>query len=99
MKLLASVDQTTKSQAVLQHTVEGLSVIVIAYYVSGLANYVFKALHQIGWIPDYTLASGLFVPVALGLAFILITVGRKHIHAKLFSDTASQVPPSTASRH
>ena len=88
MKLLASVDQTTKSQAVLQHTVEGLSVIVIAYYVSGLANYIFKALHEIGWLPNYTLASGIFVPVALLLSFLLISLGRKHIHKKLFSPSA-----------
>ena len=84
MKLLASVDQTTKSQAVLQHTVEGLSVIVIAYYLSGLANYMFKALEEIGWLPNYPLASGIFVPVALGLSFAIITLGRKHIHKKLF---------------
>ncbi|MGD9852321.1 MAG: DUF3422 family protein [Nitrospirales bacterium] len=93
MKLLASVDQTTKSQAVLQHTVEGLSVIVIAYYVSGLANYIFKALHELGWLSNYSLASGIFVPVALGLSFAIITLGRKHIHKKLFP---SQPPASSS---
>ncbi|MDR4494601.1 MAG: DUF3422 family protein [Nitrospirales bacterium] len=93
MKLLASVDQTTKSQAVLQHTVEGLSVIVIAYYVSGLANYVFKALEEIGWLSNYSLASGVFVPVALCLSFAIITLGRKHIHKKLFPSH----PPASSS--
>ena len=38
LKMLASVDKTTKSQAILQHTVEGLSIIVIAYYLSGLGQ-------------------------------------------------------------
>ncbi|MDH5426849.1 MAG: DUF3422 domain-containing protein [Nitrospirota bacterium] len=80
MKLLASVDQTTKSQAILQQTVEGLSVIVIAYYVSGLANYLFKAFHEMGWLSNYTLASGIFVPIAIGLAYGLITWGKKRIH-------------------
>lgn len=87
VKLLASVDNTTKSQVVLQHTVEGLSVIVIAYYVSGLAHYLFKALHELGWLTSYELASGIFVPIALGLSFAIITWGRKRIHKKLSSPT------------
>ena len=97
VKLLASVDQTTKSQAVLQHTVEGLSVIVIAYYVSGLANYVFKAFHEIGWLQNYNLASGIFVPIALVLSFAIITWGRKHILKKLFSSNKSG--PSSSTPH
>jgi uncharacterized membrane-anchored protein len=83
VNLLASLDKTTKSQVVLQNTVEGLSVIVIAYYVSGLANYLFKAMHELGWLPSYELASGIFVPIALGLSFAIITWGRKRIHKKL----------------
>jgi uncharacterized membrane-anchored protein len=79
-KLLASVDQTTKSQAILQQTVEGLSVIVIAYYLSGLAHYLFKALHEIGWLQNETLASGIFVPIALLLSFGLIRWGKNRIH-------------------
>ena len=85
-KLLTSMDQTTKSQAILQQTVEGLSVIVIAYYLSGLAHYVFKALHDLGWLPNYILASGIFVPIALALSFGLITWGKKRIQ-KTYSDT------------
>ncbi|MFO0766712.1 MAG: DUF3422 family protein [Nitrospiraceae bacterium] len=40
MKLLASVDTTTRGQAILQRTVESLSVIVITYYLTGLGSYV-----------------------------------------------------------
>ena len=86
MKLLASVDQTTKSQAILQQTVEGLSVIVIAYYLSGLAHYLFKAFHELGWLPNDTLASGIFVPIALLLSFGFITWGKNRIH-KNFSQS------------
>lgn len=96
MKLLASVDNTTKSQVVLQHTVEGLSVIVIAYYVSGLANYVFKALHELGWLANYELASGIFVPIALGLSFAIITWGRNRIHKKI---SATSQPPTSNTPH
>jgi uncharacterized membrane-anchored protein len=80
LELLASVDRTTKSQVVLQHTVEGLSVIVIAYYLSGLAGYVLKAMQEMGWIANAALATGLFVPVTLGLSFLLIYFGRKALY-------------------
>ena len=97
-KLLASVDQTTKSQAILQRTVEGLSVIVIAYYLSGLAHYLFKAFHDLGWLSNYTLASGIFVPVALLLSFGLIKWGKNRIHKnypdpKPHSDSDSSPSP------
>ena len=82
LKMLASVDKTTKSQAILQHTVEGLSIIVIAYYLSGLGNYVFKALHEAGWLANATLASGLFVPISLLISFSLIFFGRKIINKR-----------------
>ena len=95
-KLLTSVDQTTKSQVILQHTVEGLSVIVIAYYLSGLANYLFKAFHELGWLPNYTLASGIFVPIALLLSFGLIKWGKNRIHQKHSpsNDTTNSDSPS-----
>jgi len=83
LSLLKSVDETTKSQVILQHTVEGLSVIVIAYYMSGLAGYVFKGLAEMGWLANYTLASAIFVPVAIGLAFVITTFSRKYLHKKL----------------
>jgi uncharacterized membrane-anchored protein len=80
LDLLASVDRTTKSQVVLQHTVEGLSVIVVAYYLSGLAGYVLRAMQEVGWISNANVATGLFVPVALGVAFLLIYFGRKVLY-------------------
>jgi uncharacterized membrane-anchored protein len=97
-KLLASVDQTTKSQAILQRTVEGLSVIVIAYYLSGLAHYLFLAFHDLGWLSNYSLASGIFVPVALLLSFGLIKWGKKRINKnypdpKPNSDSDSSTSP------
>jgi uncharacterized membrane-anchored protein len=97
-KLLASVDQTTKSQAILQRTVEGLSIIVIAYYLSGLAHYLFLAFHDLGWLSNYSLASGIFVPVALLLSFGLIKWGKKRINknysdSKPHSDSDSSTSP------
>ena len=86
LKLLTSMDKTTRSQAVLQHTVEALSVIVISYYLSGLGSYVFEALHEAGWIESHTLASGLFVPISIGIALGFTLLGRKIINKRLFKD-------------
>ncbi|HET6465407.1 MAG TPA: DUF3422 family protein [Nitrospiria bacterium] len=85
LRLLARVDKTTKSQAMLQHTVEGLSVIVIAYYISGLASYLFKELEESGWIKNAITWSGLFVPVSLLLSLTLMLVGRRVIRKRMSS--------------
>lgn len=89
LTLLQSVDKTTKSQVILQHTVEGLSVIVIAYYLAGLAGYVFKGLYEFGWLSNATVASAIFVPIAIGLAFLITTVSKKHLQKKLASDPST----------
>lgn len=86
LRLLARVDKTTKSQAMLQHTVEGLSVIVIAYYLSGLAGYLFKAFEKWGWIKDAVTASGLFVPISLVLSLTLMLLGRAVIRKRMSSN-------------
>ncbi|MEW6325556.1 MAG: DUF3422 family protein [Nitrospirota bacterium] len=84
-QMLANVDKTTRSQAILQHTVEGLSIIVIAYYLTGLFGYAVKAAEELGWIANAAVATGLFVPVSLGLSFLLIYFGRKVIYKLMAS--------------
>ncbi len=93
MKLLASVDSTIRAQAILQRTVESLSVIVITYYLTGLGSYLFKACYEMGWLKNANLATALFVPIAFALSFTLMTVGRKII-VKRMSD-----PSKAASGH
>lgn len=83
LSLLQSVDKTTKNQVILQHTVEGLSVIVIAYYLAGLAGYVFKGLYELGWLGNANLASAVFAPIAVGLAFAVTSVSKKYLHKKV----------------
>ncbi len=89
LTLLASVDKTTKSQAILQHTVEGLSVIVIAYYLSGLMVYIFKGLQEMGWLRNAHIAAALFVPLAIGLAFLITNFSRKYLRKKLSGEPTS----------
>lgn len=83
LSLLQSVDKTTKSQVALQHTVEGLSVIVIAYYLAGLAGHVFKGLYELGWVGNANLASAIFVPIAIGLAFAVTSVSKTYLHRRV----------------
>jgi len=89
LALLQSVDKTTKSQVLLQHTVEGLSVIVIAYYLSGLAGYVFKGLQEMGWLKNANIASAVFVPLAIGLAFAVTAFSKKYLHKKLAEEQST----------
>jgi uncharacterized membrane-anchored protein len=95
LTLLISVDKTTKSQAILQYTVEGLSVIVIAYYLSGLMAYIFKGLQEMGWLRNADIAAALFVPLSLGLALGITIFGRKLLHKKFSGEStpaASEKP-------
>jgi len=95
LSLLVSVDKTTKSQAILQYTVEGLSVIVIAYYLSGLMAYIFKAFQEMGWLRSADIAAALFVPVSLGIALGVTILGRKLLHKKFSGEStpsASEKP-------
>lgn len=82
LRLLSSVDNTTKSQAILQRTVEGLSVIVISYYLSGLGNYVFEALQKLGWLESAVYATAVLVPISIVVSFGLIILGRRIIYKR-----------------
>ncbi|HET9844475.1 MAG TPA: DUF3422 family protein, partial [Nitrospira sp.] len=93
LALLQSVDKTTKSQVLLQHTVEGLSVIVIAYYVAGLGGYIFKGLQEIGWLSNANLTSAIFVPIAVALAFGITRFSKKLLHRRL----SREQPPTQSS--
>ena len=92
LSLLISVDKTTKSQAILQYTVEGLSVIVIAYYLSGLMAYIFKGFQEMGWLRSADIAAALFVPVSIGLALGITILGRKLLQKKFSGDST---PPAS----
>ena len=98
--LLRSMNDRTRMQLRLQQTVEGLSVAAISYYVVSLGSYVFKALHETGWMKmEAGTATALSVPVTLiGIALALLLMewmvgcgetyidskGVSHKHACLF---------------
>jgi uncharacterized membrane-anchored protein len=60
--------------------VEGRSIAAVSYYVIGLAGYVFKALKEVHLLPvDPNVATGVAVPVAVGLVAIVVrNIRRAH---------------------
>jgi uncharacterized membrane-anchored protein len=78
--LLKSMNDRTRLQLRLQTTVEGLSVAAVSYYVVGLFHYLMEGLHQKGVPVDVTMATALFVPVAvLAIWFTVRGIRRRHI--------------------
>jgi uncharacterized membrane-anchored protein len=78
--LLKSMNERTRLQLRLQTTVEGLSVGAVSYYVVGLFGYLMKGLHDRGVPVDVSLATALFVPVAvLAIWWVVRRIRRRHI--------------------
>jgi uncharacterized membrane-anchored protein len=77
--LLKSMNERTRLQLRLQATVEGLSVAAISYYVVNLFGYLMRGLRDQGVPVDPTLASALFVPVAvLAIWWTIRRIRRRH---------------------
>ena len=70
--LLASMDKRAKLQLRMQETVEGLSVVVLSYYLLGMVAYALKALKSSGVPLNVEITTGLAIPVILGLVFFSV---------------------------
>jgi len=87
--LLASMDQRSKVQLMMQHTVEGLSVAAISYYTIGLIKYLLEALYNSGVSLNKDLILGVSVPVVIGL--VAFTTRKIHKHfLKMAIDQAAK---------
>lgn len=75
-RLLASMDRRSSLQLRLQQTVEGLSVVAIAYYLLSLLGYGFAAMHEWGYPINKTIASGIAMPVVVLLVYFSV---RRHM--------------------
>jgi len=75
--LLSSMDRRAKLQLRLQQTVEGLSVIVMTYYATGLIMYVTKGLKESGVNVDPDIAGLIAVPLIAAGIFWLLSLRRK----------------------
>ncbi len=71
-ELLASMERRSRIQLMMQHTVEGLSVVAISYYLIGLLKFGLDAAHQAGLPIDTSLALGVAIPLVLGLVYLSV---------------------------
>ena len=68
-RLLASVDRRAEIQLRLQHAVEGLSVVILTYYLIGLLHHLAESAKIVGAHLDADLISGLAVLPVAGLVW------------------------------
>ena len=82
LELQRSVDETTKTQIMMQRTVESLSVIVLSYYTIHLFGFVFESLEASHVINiSVTTLKAIFVPIAIGISWYLTFRAKKLIKA------------------
>jgi len=78
--LLRSMNERTRLQLRLQSTVEGLSVAAIGYYVVSLFGYLAKGAHDAGLHVEPSYATAVFVPIAIGVIWIIThNIRRRHL--------------------
>ncbi len=80
--LLASMNRRTDLQLRLQQTVEGLSVVVLSYYGSGLLAYLYKGAHAAGAPINVDLAMGLSIPLVVLTVWLGIRFMRRRLFGK-----------------
>ncbi len=67
--LLKSMDKRADLQLRLQGTVEGLSVVVLSYYLLGIFGYGLKALKEAGVSLNVEFATGVAIPIVFLIVF------------------------------
>ncbi len=75
--LLQSMDNRVKLQLRLQETVEGLSIVVLSYYLIGLVAYGLKGLKSAGLPINVELGTGIAIPIVIGAVFFSMRRLRK----------------------
>lgn len=75
-QLLSSMDRRSKIQLMMQHTVEGFSVVAISYYLISLLKLVMETAHEAGFHFDKSLVLGIAIP----LIILAVFVGIRAIH-------------------
>ena len=79
-KELEALQENSKTQLLLQESVEGLSVVAITYYTVGVVGYMAKGVHALGYLPvPVEVALGMSVPV-VGMA---VYVGLERLKASV----------------
>ena len=66
------MDNRAHVQLRLQETVEGLSVVVLSYYLLGLIGYGLKAIKAAGYMINVELITGIAIPVVVTGVFFAV---------------------------
>ena len=83
LELQRSMDETTKTQMMMQHTVEGLSVIVLSYYTIHLFGFIFESLEASHVLNvSVTTLKAIFVPIAIAISWYLTFRAKKLIKTR-----------------
>ncbi len=70
--LLTSMNRRAKMQFRLQRLVEGLSIVAVSYYLTGLIKYGLEAISAAGFAINVPIVSGISIPiVVIGVATVL----------------------------
>jgi uncharacterized membrane-anchored protein len=69
----------------MQETVEGLSVVVLSYYLLGILGYGLKALQAAGHDINVELLTGIAIPIVVLSVFFVVS-GLRHVIRKLHRD-------------
>ncbi|MEE3169276.1 MAG: DUF3422 domain-containing protein [Pseudomonadota bacterium] len=73
-QVLSSMDRRSKIQLMMQHTVEGFSVVAITYYLVGLLKLGLESAHDAGVDFNKTLILGIAIPVVMALVYLGVRV-------------------------
>ncbi len=79
-KILQSMNARAAQQLRLQQAVEGLSVVAISYYMTGLVYYGGKGLKALGLAVNPDLVAGMLLPVIAGVVWLGLRKLHKGMH-------------------
>jgi uncharacterized membrane-anchored protein len=71
-QLLTSMNQRSKVQLMMQHTVESFSVVVISYYLIALMRMAMDVAQEAGFSFNKPLLLGLAIPTTLALVYLTV---------------------------
>jgi len=81
IKRLGQIQRNARSQLLLQESAEGLGVVAITYYSTGVLGYVAKAVDKLGYLPvPPELALGASVPLVALAVYISLNRLKQHVH-------------------
>ncbi|NOY62857.1 MAG: DUF3422 domain-containing protein [Gammaproteobacteria bacterium] len=78
--LLRSMDRRAHLQLRLQEAVEGLSIVVLSYYLLGLISYGLKAVKASGIKFDTELVTGMAIPIVVAIVYLSVRRLRHSVH-------------------